>query len=185
MWWLPHKPPADCESHIQQSQLSARQAGRQAGRTFLLPPLFLSLFSFCCIYPSVSLYPLSPPAWRLGVIHLKYLSCPSKNDLEGRAKSIFSESGHGQTIVGDTGHQSLQGFALCSAVRACTLFYRAKYPVHPWWSIFFSNIDLFHLSDLGNMFELKGDLEGFIRVCILTLNYARTLFLMRNASDAI
>lgn len=35
MWWLPHKPPADCESHIQQSQLSARQAGH----TF---PLLLS-----------------------------------------------------------------------------------------------------------------------------------------------
>lgn len=98
MWWLPHKPPADCESHIQQSQLSARQAGRPH---FSSPPL--SLFPLCCIYLSVCLYLLSPPAWCLGVIHLKYLSCPSKNDLRGRGKSIFSQSGHGQAILGTRG----------------------------------------------------------------------------------
>lgn len=41
-----HKPPADCESHIQQSQLSARKhGGRQGGRPLLrsLPPPPISL----------------------------------------------------------------------------------------------------------------------------------------------
>lgn len=37
------------------------QPGRQAGHTFPLP-LSLSLFPLCCIYLSVSLYLLSPPA---------------------------------------------------------------------------------------------------------------------------
>lgn len=33
------------------------------------------------------------------MIRLKYLSCPSKIDLDGRGKSIFSPSGHGETLV--------------------------------------------------------------------------------------
>ena len=85
------------KSHPTESTVS--QAGRQA--TLFLTPL--SPFPLCCIYLSVCLYLLSPPAWCLGVIHLKYLSCPSKNDLRGRGKSIFSQSGHGQAILGTRG----------------------------------------------------------------------------------
>lgn len=78
------------------------QPGRQAGRTFALhPPLFL--IPHCCVYLSLCFCFISPPAWYPGATHAEYLSCPSKNDLEGQGKSIFSDSGHGLTILGTQG----------------------------------------------------------------------------------
>lgn len=96
-----HKPPADCESHIQQSQLSARKhGGRQGGRPLRrsrpdsLPP------PPTCIYLYVSFYFVSPPARDPALTCAEYLSGLSKNDLEGRGQSIFSDSGRALTISG-------------------------------------------------------------------------------------
>lgn len=87
------------------------QPGRHAGLLPLSP--LLALFPLCCIYPSVRAYPFSPPVWLFSVIHMKYLSCPSKNELEGQGRSIFSDRGHGQTILG-THHISHSNTALRS-----------------------------------------------------------------------
>lgn len=71
------------KSHPTESTVS------QAGRLHFSP--HPALFPFCCIYLLLPLYLPSPPAWSLSVIHLKYLSCFSKNDLKGQGKSIFLE----------------------------------------------------------------------------------------------
>lgn len=94
MWWLPHKPPADCESHIQQSQLSARQAGRPhfSSLPFLsLPPLLylsLSLFTFTPLQHDTSVWYI----WNICLVPLKLIWMVEVNP-------SFSQSSHGQTIV--------------------------------------------------------------------------------------
>lgn len=113
-----HKPPADCESHIQQSQLSAREAGRQTGRQ-ATPLLSLPPHSPPspqpppppCIYLYVSFCFVSPPTQDPTVTLAEYLSGPSENDPEGRGQSIFSDSGRAPTISGTRQ----------SAARHCTL----------------------------------------------------------------
>lgn len=126
-----HKPPADCESHIQQSQLSAGEAGRQTGRQ-AAPSLSVHLATHLphppphpCIYLYVSFYFVSPPARDPGVTRAEYLSGLSKNDLEGRGQSIFSDSDCALTIQGTRGsgrHCTL----LCCGVTTRAFFFSAR-----------------------------------------------------------
>lgn len=88
------------------------QPGRHAGRT---PPL--TFFPLCRIHPSVSAYPLLTSSVTLCAMHVKDLSWPSKNDLEGQGRSIFSDRGHGQTILG-THHISHYNAVLTSSSTA-------------------------------------------------------------------
>lgn len=91
------------------------QPGRQAGRTFPLPRQFL--FPLCCIYLSACLYFLSPPVQYLGVIHMKYLSCSSKNDLGGSWQIYLLIEWPWSNRSWDTRYQSLLHTALCGYSR--------------------------------------------------------------------